>query len=52
MVIVSFPKIVYPLKYPSNACLSYLASYVTKGPPRCDVFHDIASYISEMLRWR
>ena len=25
MIIVSFLKVVYPLKYPSNACLSYLA---------------------------
>ena len=24
MIIVSFLKVVYPLKYPSNACLSYL----------------------------
>ena len=24
MIIVSFLKVIYPLKYPSNACLSYL----------------------------
>ena len=24
MIIVSFLKVVYPLKYPSNACLNYL----------------------------
>ena len=24
VIIVSFLKVVYPLKYPSNACLSYL----------------------------
>ena len=43
MIIVSFLKVVYPLKYPSNACLSYL-----DNGKECNLFR-VSKFIGVLL---